>query len=234
MRNILCICLLCNNDSKRFLGFWFLFSSCCLFSQTGSYAVVSNTGAKVDSVIYSRDYEFKEGVYLSLKQLKGNCPVSKLAIVSTYPKSEPDFFTEVLRQKEVVFLDSAGAEHRFLSSGILGYCSNRTIYLNIIINDRKTYHRLDVVGSLSLFTAFARTDLLYNNPNNNNSLHQFIYDMRTNKMLDFSAENMEKILESDSVLYDQFMALKKRAKANSIFIYLRKYNERHPLYLPLN
>jgi hypothetical protein len=44
---------------------------------------------------------------------------------------------------------------------------------------------------------------------------------------------MEILLKNDAVLYEGFMKLKKRAKADSIFIYLRKYNETHPLYLPL-
>ena len=42
---------------------------------------------------------------------------------------------------------------------------------------------------------------------------------------------MEILLKNDAELFDQFMKLKKRKKADSIFIYLRKYNEKHPLYL---
>lgn len=52
-------------------------------------------------------------------------------------------------------------------------------------------------------------------------------------MVDFNVTNMEEILKTDTDLYNQFMKLKESEKPNSIFTYLRKYNEKHPLYLPL-
>jgi hypothetical protein len=33
-------------------------------------------------------------------------------------------------------------------------------------------------------------------------------------------------------LYNEFIALKKKQKRDSIFLYLRKYNEKHPIYFP--
>ena len=48
---------------------------------------------------------------------------------------------------------------------------------------------------------------------------------------DFTVASMEEILKNDKDLYAQFMSLKKKEKSNSIFIYLRRYNERHPLYI---
>ena len=62
-------------------------------------------------------------------------------------------------------------------------------------------------------------------------LRQFVFDTQTNKVFDFTVKNMEILLKNDAELYAEFMKLKKRAKADSIFIYLRKYNEKHPLYL---
>ena len=62
-------------------------------------------------------------------------------------------------------------------------------------------------------------------------LRQFIFDSQTNKIVDFNVKNMELLLKNDAELYAEFMKLKKRKKADSIFIYLRKYNEKYPLYL---
>jgi hypothetical protein len=36
------------------------------------------------------------------------------------------------------------------------------------------------------------------------------------------------------LLYDEFMKFKKKDKPEQIFVYLRKYNDRHPLYLKSN
>jgi hypothetical protein len=48
---------------------------------------------------------------------------------------------------------------------------------------------------------------------------------------EFNVDAMEVILKNDAELYAEFMKLKKRKKADSIFIYLRKYNDVHPLYI---
>jgi len=69
--------------------------------------------------------------------------------------------------------------------------------------------------------------------NSVDEMRQFVFDTQTNKVYDFNVKNMEMLLKNDSDLFIQFMALKKRKKADSIFIYLRKYNEKHPLYLYL-
>ena len=61
-------------------------------------------------------------------------------------------------------------------------------------------------------------------------LRQYVFDTQTNKAFDFNVKNMEILLKNDTDLYNQFMALKKREKPDVIFVYLRKFNEKHPLY----
>jgi hypothetical protein len=38
----------------------------------------------------------------------------------------------------------------------------------------------------------------------------------------------------DPELYDEFNALRKKKKNQMKFLYLRKFNEKHPLYIPIN
>jgi len=49
----------------------------------------------------------------------------------------------------------------------------------------------------------------------------------------YDVKNMEILLKNDADLYLNFMKFKKRQKSEAIFIYLRKYNENHPFYLPI-
>ena len=108
------------------------------------------------------------------------------------------------------------------------------------MNFSHAFNRLNVIGTLCHFTATVRTSVGYHDPMNYNyglhdtydELRQFIYDTEINRVLDFNVANMEVILKNDDELYKQFMALKKREKSDAIFIYLRKYNEKHPFYLP--
>ncbi len=190
--------------------------------------------AQKDSIAYSRDYEFKEGIYLTIDQLKSNHPIPQYAIVSTIPKTELNFLTLVLEKKTVAYKDVTGTEQQIPSSSIWGYCRNRSVYINF----NKAFNRLNVIGTLCHFTAdvvvVASYDPLYYHRGMSNSyteLRQFVLNTQSNTVREFNSDSMEDILKNDPELYADFMKLKKKAKSDSIFIYLRKYNEKHPLNL---
>jgi hypothetical protein len=46
-------------------------------------------------------------------------------------------------------------------------------------------------------------------------------------------ENTEVVLLRDHELYDEYMRLPKQKKKEQMFLYLRKFNERNPLYIPV-
>lgn len=191
--------------------------------------------AQTNTIAYSRDYEFQEGIFLTLEDFKKNTPISKGAIVSALPKDQIDFFTQIMEQKTITYKDSAGVEQKLQTNTAWGYSQNRAIYINF----NTDFNRINVIGTLSLFSALVAQSPLRNEPLGDmyaieptfTELRQFIFDTQTNKVLDFNVKNMEVLLKNDAELFAQFMKLKKRAKADSIFIYLRKYNEKHPLYL---
>lgn len=191
--------------------------------------------AQTNTVAYSRDYEFNEGIFLTLEDFKKNAPISKASIVSALPKEQIDFFTQIMEQTTITYKDSAGVEQKLQTNTAWGYSQNRAIYINF----NSEFNRINVLGTLSLFSALVAQSPLRNDPLGDmyaiqptfQELRQFIFDSQTNKVLDFNVKNMEALLNNDAELYAQFMKLKKRAKADSIFIYLRKYNEKHPLYL---
>ena len=112
---------------------FFLFSFCCY--------------GQMDTVAYSRDYEFKEGVFLTIEQFKNNTPILKAAIVSVLPKDQIDFLTQVLEQKSIIYKDTAGNEQKIETNTIWGFCQNRTISINF----NGEFNRLNVIGNLSLF-----------------------------------------------------------------------------------
>ncbi len=191
--------------------------------------------AQTNTVAYTRDYEFKEGLFLTLEQFKKNKPILKSAIVSILPKDQIDFLTQVTEQKSITYKDTAGVEQKIETNTIWGFYQNRTVFINF----NNEFNRINVIGTLSLFSAMVVQAPMRNEPIGDmyaiepafQELRQFVYDTQTNKVFDFNVKNMELLLKNDAELYAQFMKLKKRKKADSIFIYLRKYNEKHPLYL---
>ncbi len=196
------------------------------------------SGAQTNTVAYSRDYEFKEGIFLTLNNFKNNQPILKSQINSSIPTSEIDFISQIVEQKTIIYKDSAGFEQKLQTNTTWGYAQNRTISINF----NNEFHRLNVIGNLSLFSAIVvqsptRTEPIgdmYAIEPTFQSVQQYVFDTKTNKVFDFTSKNMEILLKDDVELYTQFMKLKKRKKADEIFIYLRKYNERHPLYLSKN
>jgi hypothetical protein len=229
---------------KRFLTIIYAFFSLITFAQS-------------DSIAYSRDYEFTEGFFLAADQFKNNDPVLKSSIISGIPKNQLDFMKQVLENKSILYKDSLSQEKNIETYSIWGYCQNRSVYINIIkafnktdllyiksINVDHEFRKLNVIGTLCHFTANVITPFgingdpmnSFNNNlsslyNTNEELKQYVFDTQTNKVFDFNVKNMEILLKNDTSLYDQFMALKKREKPDVIFVYLRKFNEKHPLYL---
>lgn len=194
--------------------------------------------SQVPTVAYSHDYEFKEGIYLSLDQFKQNNPIPKSAFVTGIPKNQLDFFTELLEEKTIIYKNSDGNEVKIEPLTIWGYSQNRSVYLNF----NKVFNRVNVIGTVFHFTAPVRIQSVYRDPmdynyginNGHDEIRQFILNTQTNVVNEFSVKSMELLLKDDAELFAQFEALKKRAQSDSIFIYLRKYNEKHPLYLPTN
>lgn len=187
------------------------------------------------TVAYTRDYNFKEGIYLTVEQFKKNSPILKESIVSAQPKTQIDFLSLELELKTITYKDSAGVEQKVETSTLWGYSQNRTIYINF----NNEFNRVNVIGTLSVFSGIVIQTPMRNEPIGDmyaiepsfTELHQFVFDTQSNKVYDFTSKNMELLLKPDAELYTQFMKLKKRAKADSVFIYLRKFNEKHPLYL---
>jgi len=207
------------------LSLIFLFCFSISFAQTGIIA-------------YSHEYEFKEGVYLSLDQFKQNAPIPKSAFVTDIPKNQLDFFSELLENPTFTYKDANGTPVKIESTTAWGYSQNRSVYLNY----NKEFNRVNVIGTVFHFTAAVRVLPSYHDPldysygiaNGRDEIRQFILDTQTNRVNEFTVPAMEIVLKEDAELYAKFEALRKREKVNSIFIYLRKYNEKHPLYLPAN
>ena len=51
-------------------------------------------------------------------------------------------------------------------------------------------------------------------------------------MMNYDAESVEVPLMKDPELADEYQSLRNRQKKQMKFVYIRKYNEKHPLYFP--
>lgn len=200
--------------------FLILVKSQLLFGQTG--------------VKYSSEFKFKEGIYLSFSQFSRNAPLPKENIISAGTWQSADVIKDALERDMFSYKDSMGVIREEKSSSVWGYCQNNTLYIRL--NDK--FNRMVVVGTLCHFTSTIFVRSGYNDPYFPQSgmateqVVQYVLDTEKARVVGFTVSEMNEILQRDAGLYKEFSALKKRDKKNSLFIFLKKFNDLHPLYFP--
>ncbi len=64
-------------------------------------------------------------------------------------------------------------------------------------------------------------------------LKQYLIDFESGKVLEFDVDNTELLLMKDSQLYDEYVQLSGKKKKDLMFVYIRKFNEKNPLFIPV-
>jgi hypothetical protein len=73
----------------------------------------------------------------------------------------------------------------------------------------------------------------YNQSNTTRTeLKQYLIDFESGKVLEFDVENTKLMLMKDNQLYEEYVQLTKKKQKELMFVYIRKFNEKNPLYLP--
>lgn len=195
--------------------------------------------AQKKAVQYSTDFEFKPGIYLAFVDFVSNHPIPPAKIIFNSNRNDSKFLQYVLANTTFTYKDSLGKEVVVKSNDAWGYSSNGAVY----VNHGTDFNRVTVIGSLCHFVATIPTkigvpDPFFNNQSFDNhqqytyTTEQLILDMESGKIVSFNVENMEGLLARDTTLSKEFAVLKKRQKRDMVFVYLRKYNEKHPIYFP--
>ena len=74
----------------------------------------------------------------------------------------------------------------------------------------------------------------YGQPNTaRTELKQYIIDFESGKVLEFDTDNTKLLLMKDDQLYEEYVKLPKKKQKELMFVYIRKFNEKNPLYLPV-
>jgi len=214
------------------------------------FLLYAQDSTKVKKVKYTPDFKFTDGIYLSFEDVKHNNPIIKERIITDINYNDYAFFEKLLDGKEsIIVLDAMGLRKEISVDKIWGFSQNGILFIRW--ND--AFNRIPVVGSISHFIAdktYIQThssypyNNYYYNPYNpygygypqdyqtkQTELRQYLLDMETGKVIDYTDKNIEVILMRDPELYQEFMNLKKKERKKLKFVFLRKYNERHPLYI---
>ncbi|MFI5142345.1 MAG: hypothetical protein ACHQII_08315 [Bacteroidia bacterium] len=203
------------------------------------------------------DYVLKDGIYLSFKDIQTNNPLPKENISMPGDKTQSDFISKTLTDNKEIIFTYKGSKYKAPVDSVWGYCQNGNIYVHF--KDHK-YWRITVFGSISHFIATVVVTRYVSNgygmgygggfyggmggyngmggggytPVKQNETHEFLLDFKTGDVAECTPTNLEVILSRDMPLYEQYMRIKKRKRKDFMILYIRKYNNEHPISFPKN
>ncbi len=194
----------------------------------------------VRQVKYTPEFKFKDGLYLNITQVRDNSPVPHSRIITSLNYNQADFFDKLLDDDQIAILDDLGGQVPVKVAEIWGYANHGVLFINC----QGEFNRLGIVGSVCHFIANVTVvrDQYYNTSYYNpyetypanattNEMRQYILDFETGNVMDYSTESLKVILMRDPELYDEFNQLRRKKQRQLLFLYVRKYNEKHPLML---
>ncbi len=203
-----------------------------------------NNDTPTGYVKYSQSFKFKDGLYFNFLQVKNNSPIKKSQIVTNLDYKRYDFFERLFEEKTITVYDNMGVKKVVSTNDIWGFSNKGVLYINL----NEEFNRIPVFGSISHFIAnktYVEYDPYrygsYNSYNNYNRydnqttktvLIQYLLDFETGKIYDFSYKSVELLISKDPDLYEEFSKLSTRKKKKLKFLYIRKYNKKHPVYFP--
>jgi hypothetical protein len=186
-------------------------------------------------VRYEVGFDFREGVYFGFEDLRDNRPsVPRKDLIDEQGRPAGD-----LRQSNGVlfYKDSAGTSQRIDLNKAWGFCDRDVVHVRI----GDGFSRIGIMGSLAhvvfdnTYRSWGYYDPMWGmGPSTTTVQEQRLLDMRTGTYLPMNAGGIYQAIQHDPALRAEFEALpkKERNREETIFRFMRHYNEHHPLYFP--
>lgn len=203
---------------------------------------ITTVNAQNDSIKYSVDFKFDDGLFLSFEHVQSNRSIPFKNIITQKNILDPTILNDLFQQKTIqLFID--GEKRKILTGQIWGYSKNGVLYIKHL----DQFYRIPSIGQISFFAAQVEVRHIPNVDPWNNSyvarqnssystteLQSFLLDFNEGVLYEYSAKNVEKLISPNQELHQNFLSLKKRKRRQMAFIYIRRFNESRPLYFPKN
>jgi len=196
--------------------------------------------AQVDTLVrFTPNFQFKDGVYMSIEEFQANCPsLLQKDLLDRKGRPAEGLWTEnkrlyTLRNDTLVLLPKGD---------VWGFSEKGKVYL---VKDGRQ-KRLQIIGSICHIVLIEEVEDFttnnnfgrnrYNSRSNVREVNrEFMIDFEEGEMIDFDLENFSEILSRDDILYQEFEKIKsKRVKQQMKFHFLTKYNEKYPIYFSIS
>ena len=191
-------------------------------------------------VAFDLDFRFHDGIYLTFGDFRNNNPVPITHIISHHDIRLPDYMESVTGENIIRYYDNLGTERSVGSHEIWGYAFNGKAFIGY----GDGYFRMPMMGTITHFTAAVTTYRMMSDPMMMHpgmmpyrevpvqELRQFVLDMRSGKVLPYAEENVMSLMYTEPDLVREFSALRKKQRQQQLMLFIRRFNERHPLHFP--
>jgi hypothetical protein len=217
---------------------------------------------KEGMIKYTPEFKFTDGIYLNFDMVKMNSPIPKAKLLTSLDYNDKDFFKKVLEMGKIYFYDNMGVRQEVEKNSIWGYARNGVLYVQIMegfnritfvgsichfVADITTYDSryynspygyYDPYYSPYSYSNYYNPYGSYYSPYRQsgmgrNELKQYLIDFESGKVLEFDVDNTELLIMKDNQLYEEYVQLSRKKKKELMFVYIRKFNEKNPLYIPV-
>ena len=223
-------------------------------------AAAAQSDSVAGLVKYTTDFKFRDGFFFNFEQVRNNKPMPKSRVLTSVDYKSNTFFDQVTEAQSITYFDDFGNSQDVETNKLWGYSKNGILYINIqgtfnritiignichFVANITTYtNRYSPYGSPYGYGyspygygyspyGYGYSPYGYNSPNyRTTELRQFILDFNTGKVMEYESKNVQMLLMPDPELHDEFSSLRSKKQLQLRFMYIRKFNERHPIYIP--
>jgi len=238
----------------------YFISIVCLLASLFVADLAAQPDSVSNVVRYTTDFKFKEGFYLNFDQVRNNKPVPKSRVLSSIDYKSKTFFDQVTESQTLTYFDDLGNSQEVETNQLWGYCKNGILYINIggsfnritimgnichfVANITTTYNRYNGPYGSPYgygypynyspygYSPYGYSPYGYQPSYRTTELKQFLLDFNSGKVMEYDTKNVGLLLMTDPELHDEFSRLRTKKKQQMQFMYVRKFNERNPLYIP--
>lgn len=212
-------------------------------------------------VKYTPDFRFNDGIYLNFDQVKANNPIPKAKLLTSVDYNDREFFKKIFEKEKIYFYDNMGIRQEIEKNTIWGYARNGMLNIQIqenfnrvtfigsichFVADITTYDSryysspygyydpyYSPYGYSNYYNPYGSYYSPYRHANTSRTeLRQYLLEFESGKVLEFDVSNTELLLMKDPELYEEYVQLSRRKKKDLMFVYIRKFNEKNPLFIP--
>lgn len=202
----------------------------------GQWDTIEYAPKDTGRIRYDGGFDFREGIYFGFEDFRANRPsVALKDLLNDQGKPAGD-----LRQSngKLFYMDSTGTRQQVNLDRTWGFCNRDVVYVRI----GDGFNRIGMMGAIA-HIVFDNTYSSWGGyyggmygmgPSTTTVQEQRLLDMETGTFLPVSAGGVYQAIQDDPELRAEFGSLPKKDRNQdvSVFRFVRRYNERHPLDFP--